>query len=142
VPTTLSKSSLSSEFDITIISLEPGEASVTDLEPGTIARTTAAMLAAEMCPGVPDDVGRILAKGDGSGADGFSDGGDLASLIVAASYVGCRLYADLRRRTDRPAAVYLEQKLRREMGIDVGLSDDLDRMIEAVVDALMQGRSR
>jgi hypothetical protein len=113
-----------------------------DLEPGAIARTTAVVLAAEMCPGVTDDVAGILAKGDGTGSDEPSDGGDLASLIVAASYVGCRLYADLRRRTDRPAAVHLEQKLRREMGIDAGLSDDLDRMIEAVVDALMQGGRR
>jgi len=115
---------------------------LTDLEPGMIARDTADKLAAEMCPGLPDDVARILGKGDGIGSDGPSDGGDLASLIVAASRVGCGLYAELRARTDRPAAVYLEQKLRREMGIDEGLSDDLDRMIEAVVSALMQGRSR
>ena len=111
---------------------------MTDLEPGAVARAAAARLAAEMCPGLPDNVARVLAKGDGPGADGFSDGGDLASLVVAAAHVGCRLYADLRARTDRPAAVYLEQKLRREMGIDEGLSDDLDRMIDAVVDALMR----
>lgn len=113
---------------------------MTDLEPGAIARKTAARLAAEMCPGLPDDVARVLGKGDGTGSEGPSDGGDLASLIVAASRVGCTLYAELRARTDRPAAIYLEQKLRREMGIDEGLSDDLDRMIEAVVDALMRSR--
>jgi hypothetical protein len=133
---------LRSEFDITIISLEPGETSVTDLEPGAVGRTTAAMRAAEMCPGLPDDVARVLGKGDGTGLERPSDGGDLASLIVAASVVGCSLYTELRARTDRPAAVYLERKLRREMGIDEGLSDDLDRMIEAVVDALMRGRPR
>jgi hypothetical protein len=115
---------------------------VTDLELGAIARDAAERLSAEMCPGLPDDVARVLGKGDGIGSDGPPDGGDLASLIVAASWVGCRLYADLRRRTDRPAAVYLERKLRREMGIDEGLSDDLDRMIEAVVDVLMQGLAK
>jgi hypothetical protein len=115
---------------------------LTDLEPGMIARAAAEKLAAEMCPGLPDDVARILGKGDGTGSEGPADGGDLASLIVAASRVGCTLYTELRARTDRPAAVYLEQKLRREMGIDEGLSDDLDRMIDAVVDALMRGRPR
>jgi hypothetical protein len=115
---------------------------VTDLEPDAIARDTAERLAAEMCPGLPDDVARVLAKGDGTGADGPRDGGDFASLVVAASHVGCALYGELLARTDRPAAVYLESKLRREMGVDEGLSDDLDRMIEAVVDALMQSRSR
>ena len=115
---------------------------MTDLEPGAIARDAAERLSAEMCPGLPDDVARVLGKGDGIGSDGPSDGGDLASLIVAASRVGCALYAELRARTDRPAAVYLERKLRREMGIDEGLSDDLDRMIEAVVDALMRSRPR
>jgi len=114
---------------------------VTDLELDAIARDAAERLSAEMCPGLPDNA-RVLGKDDGIGSDGPSDGGDLASLIVAASYVGYRLYADLRRRTDRPAAVYLEQKLRREMGIDEGLSDDLDRMIEGVVDALMRSGPR
>jgi hypothetical protein len=123
---------------MTIITCKSGEATLTDLEPGAIARTTAAMLAEEMCPGMLNDVARILPKGDRAGSDKPSDGGDIASLIVAASYVGCRLYTDLRRRTDRPVAAYLEQKLRREMGIDAGLSHDLDRMIEAVVDTLMQ----
>lgn len=114
---------------------------MTDLEPDAIARDIAERLAAEMCPGLPDDVARVLAKRDGTGADRPRDGGDLASLVVAASHVGCDLYGALRERTDRPAAVYLESKLRREMGIDAGLSDDLDRMIEAVVDSLMQSRS-
>ena len=133
---------LRSEFDITIISLEPGETSLTDLEPGAVGRTTAAMRAAEMCPGLPDDVAGVLGKGDGTGSERPSEGGDLASRIVAASVVGCALYTEPRARTDRPAAVYLERKLRREMGIDEGLSDDLDRMFEAVVDALMRGRPR
>ena len=115
---------------------------MTDLELGAIARDAAERLSAEMCPGLPDGVARVLAKGDGTGSDGPPDGGDLASLVVAASWVGCRLYAELRARTDRPAAVYLEQKLRREMGMDEGMSDDHDRMIEAVVEALMRSRPR
>ncbi len=115
---------------------------MTDLDPGAIARATATNLAAEMCPGLQGDVERILAKGDGVGSVEPSDGGDLASLVVTAAHVGCALYADLRRRTDRPAAVYIEQKLRREMGIDENMSDDLDRMIEAVVDALMHSLFR
>ncbi|MGF1641383.1 MAG: hypothetical protein ACFCUO_10590 [Rhodospirillales bacterium] len=110
-----------------------------EVEADAIARAAAARLAAEMCPGLPAAVARIVAARGEPGTGDPADSADLASMVVVASRLGCDLLAELRARTDRPAAGYLERRLRREMGIDEGMSDDLDRMVEAVVAALFDG---
>lgn len=116
---------------------QPEERSVV-LDPVTVARSSAQELGAEMDPGLPGCVERIL--GRSRGAVGVSaDGDTLGAFIVAAADAGCRLVAAFAARTgERPATPFLKRQLQREMGIDEGMSPDHDTVIDTVVEVLLR----
>lgn len=106
-------------------------------EPRDVARRAALRLGAEMDPSLPNRVERVLARNGDSGAGGLGDGHDLGTFLVAAAHMACGIHDALIIRTDRPARVFVEQRLRREMGIDEGMSPDHDSIIDAVADAVL-----
>jgi hypothetical protein len=106
--------------------------------PETIARLAAARLAADMDPGLPACVDRILRLSNGTVPDTLADPGTLGSFIVATAHLGCALPAVL-SRNPLSARADLEAQLRRVMGIDEGVSADHDNVIEAVVAELAAG---
>lgn len=109
-------------------------------EPRDVARRAALRLGAEMDPSFPNRVERVLARnGDSgtSGTDGLGDGHDLGTFLVTAAHMACGIHDALITRTDRPARIFVEQRLRREMGIDEGMSPDHDSIIDAVADAVL-----
>jgi hypothetical protein len=92
-----------------------------------------------MDPSLSARVERVLSAAAGADPKDPLEGDDLASFLVVAAGVACRLHGDLKRRTDTPSPRYLERRLRSEMGIDEGLSPDHDNIIEALVAALLRG---
>jgi hypothetical protein len=104
-----------------------------------IARRAALDLSAAMDPSFSLRVDRVLSAATGADPQDPLDGGDLASFLVAAAGIACRIHSDLKRRTDTPSRSYMERRLRSEMGIDEGLSGDHDNIIEALIAALLHG---
>lgn len=104
-----------------------------------IARRAALDLGAAMDPSLSGRVERVLNAAAGTDPEDPLDGGDLASFLVVAAGVACRLHGDLKQRTDTPSRSYLERRLRSEMGVDEGLSPDHDTIVEALVAALLRG---
>ncbi|TVR98901.1 MAG: hypothetical protein EA406_05330 [Rhodospirillales bacterium] len=95
-------------------------------------------LGAEMDPSFPNRVERVLARNGEADTHGLTDGHDLGTFLVTAAHIACGIHAALIRRTDRPARVFVEERLRREMGIDEGMSPDHDSIIDAVADAVLR----
>ncbi len=104
----------------------------------TIARRAALNLSAEMDPCLSSRVDRVLSATTGANPKDPLDGGDLASFLVVAAGVACKIHGDLSRRTDLPARSYMERRLRSEMGIDEGLSPDHDNVVEALIAAVLR----
>ena len=109
---------------------------VTDRE--RIAKHAALDLGAVMDPLLSSRVDRVLSAATGADPKDPLDGGDLASFLVAAAGIACRIYADLKRRTGSPSRSYMERRLRSEMGVDEGMSSDHDNIVEALVAALLR----
>jgi|APTNR8051073442_1049403.scaffolds.fasta_scaffold57661_1 hypothetical protein len=105
-------------------------------DPDDLARRAALRLGAEMDPALPRCVDTILRESPGTAPDDLVRGGTLGAFIVACCHVGCGIDAENRRRTERPSALWLADQLRREMGIDEGMSHDHDAVIDAVVHVL------
>ena len=108
---------------------------MTDTE--TIARRAALALSAEMDPSLSSRVDRVLSASTGPNPKNPLEGRDLASFLVVAAGIACKIHDDLSRRTEAPARSYMERRLRSEMGIDEGLSPDHDYVVEALVAALL-----
>ncbi len=108
-------------------------------DPDTVSRQVALRLSAEMDPSLGRCVDGILRKSPGTDPDALVNAGTIGAFIIAASHVGCGLAAGLRQRTDRPSRLWLSDQLRREMGVDEGMSPDHDMVIDAVVDSLAAG---
>lgn len=104
----------------------------------TIARQAALDLSATMDPSLASCVERVLGANSGANPKDPLEGSDLASFLVVAAGIACRIHGDLRRRTDAPGRGYMEQRLRSEMGIDEGLSPDHDSVIEALVATVLR----
>jgi hypothetical protein len=92
---------------------------VTEAE--AIARRAAERLGAEMDPALPDGVARVLTRSRRSPDGDLPDGADLATFVVAAAAFGCRLSAGT-SGTAEPTRATLERRLRRQFGIDEGMS--------------------
>lgn len=107
-----------------------------------IARQTALDLSATMDPSLSLCVDRVLSASSAANPKDPSEGSDLASFLVVAAGVACRIHGDLRRRTGTPGRGYMEDRLRSEMGIDEGLSPDHDSVIEALVAAVLRSPIR
>lgn len=105
-----------------------------------LARRAALRLGAEMDPGLPGRVERVLTADEQGGLQRALEGHDLASFLVATAAIACRVYQELRRKTETPAAVYLERRLQSEMGIDAGTAPDREVIIEALVAEVMAGQ--
>jgi hypothetical protein len=103
-----------------------------------IARRAALDLSGAMDPSLSARVECVLSAAAGEDPKDPLDGGDLASFLIVAAGVACRLHSDLKQRTDTPSRSYLERRLRSEMGIDEGLSPDHDIIVEALVAALLR----
>jgi hypothetical protein len=105
----------------------------------TIAERAAMELSAEMDPSLPSRVSRVLQSRVAQGRDARPSRDDLASFLVAAAEAGCALCAATGGTVGGRGRFLLARRLRREMGIDEGMSPDHDRVIDAVVEALMAG---
>jgi hypothetical protein len=103
-----------------------------------IARQAALDLSAAMDPSLSSRVDRVFSAASGADPKDPLDGGDLASFLVVAAGVACRIHGDLRSRTESPARSYIERRLRSEMGIDEGISPDHDAVVEALVAAVLR----
>ncbi|MGZ9107114.1 MAG: hypothetical protein ACXW3M_15205 [Rhodoplanes sp.] len=102
-----------------------------------IAKRAALDLSAAMDPSLSSRVDRVLSAATAADPKDPLDGGDLASFLVAAAGIACRIHTDLKRRTDSPSWSYMERRLRSEMGIDEGVSPDHDNIVDALVAALL-----
>lgn len=107
-----------------------------------IARQAALDLSATMDPSLSSCVDRVLSANAGANPKDPLEAGDLASFLVVAAGIVCRIHSDLRRRTEAPARGYMEHRLRSEMGIDEGLSPDHDSVIEALVAVVLRNPVR
>ena len=107
----------------------------------TIARQAALDLSAEMDPSLSSRVERVLSANTGANPKDPLDGRDLASFLVVAAGIACRIHGDLIRRTEAPARSYMESRLRSEMGIDEGISPDHDTIVEALGTAVLHSPS-
>lgn len=108
-------------------------------EPAAVAREAAEELGAEMDPGLPGCVERILVRSRGTDAAGLANGDTLGAFIVAAADAGCRVVGDFRADAgERPARPFIERHLRRQMGIDEGMSPERDAVIDTVVAVLLR----
>lgn len=105
-------------------------------DPGDVARRAALRLGAEMDPSLPRCVDTILRDSPGTDPDELVRAGSLGAFIIACCHVGVGIDAEQRRRTERPSMLWLADQLRREMGIDEGMSHDHDTVIDAVVHVL------
>jgi hypothetical protein len=104
-----------------------------------IARRAALDLSAAMDPSLSSRVERVLGANSGANPKDPLDGRDLASFLVVAAGIACKIHGDLSRRTEAPARSYMERRLRSEMGIDEGISPDHDTIVEALVAAVLHG---
>lgn len=92
-----------------------------------------------MDPGLPGCVERILVRSRGTDAAPLPNGDTLGAFIVAAADAGCRVVGEFRGRAgERPAHSFLERQLRRQMGIDEGMSPDRDAVVDTVVAVLLR----
>lgn len=108
------------------------------LDPAAVAREAAQELGAEMDPGLPGCVERILSRSRGTKGMALADGETLGDFIVAAADTGCRLLNDFRTRVGEPPAwSYVQRQLQRQMGIDEGMSPERDAVIDTLVAVLM-----
>lgn len=121
---------------VPFVLLLQGNSRVTDAE--MIARRAALDLSAAMDPSLSARVDRVLSAATSAEPKDPLDGRDLASFLVVAAGIACKIHGDLRRRTETPARSYMEHRLRSEMGIDEGISPDHDTIIEALVAAVLR----
>jgi hypothetical protein len=98
------------------------------------ARAAAARLAPEFGDRLPADVEAALHTPAGGGGDRYLDPVALAALIVSAAQLAWTVYADLQKRTAKPAPQVVARRVRVELAehteIDPGVRD---RVIDIVV---------
>jgi hypothetical protein len=107
--------------------------------PDAVAERAAGKLSAEMDPSIPARVARVLQSRATAGPAAKPARDGLAQFLVAAADAGCSLRAAIGGTVGESARFLLGRRLRREMGIDEGMSPDHDLVIDAVVDALISG---